>query len=236
MPDLPSSKRPQDVQGMFTHIAPHYDLMNQLMTAGQDSRWRQEVIRRAGINSKSIVLDIGAGTGDLSREALRQAPGCQVIAADFTLAMMQHGKTHQHGGDATPEWSAADAVQLPFPDCTFDAVISGFLLRNVSDLMQALGEQKRVLKPGGTIVVLDTTPPARNLISPLIGFYFHTVIPLLGKILAGNSQAYTYLPESTEGFLEAEMLAGRLVLAGFGQVGFRRLMLGTIAIHWGVCK
>jgi demethylmenaquinone methyltransferase/2-methoxy-6-polyprenyl-1,4-benzoquinol methylase len=221
---------------MFASIANRYDLMNRAMTLGQDIRWRREVIRRACLPAGGKLLDLGAGTGDLAREALRQRPGVWVVAADFTLEMMRVGRewgTLEGRQNAEPDWSAADAQRLPFPGNTFDAVVSGFLLRNVSDLNRCLGEQQRVLKPGGWIVTLDTTPPPRTPLAPLLRFQLHTVIPALGGILTGQREAYTYLPDSTEGFLEPERLAARLCAEGFVQVGFRRLMFGTVAIHWG---
>jgi demethylmenaquinone methyltransferase/2-methoxy-6-polyprenyl-1,4-benzoquinol methylase len=131
-------------------------------------------------------------------------------------------------------WSNADALALPFSSDLFQAVISGFLMRNVIDCLAALREQYRVLKPGGRIVILDTTRPKRNLLSPLIWLHMHYVIPLLGTLLSGQSDAYTYLPESTEAFLSAEDLASKMAEAGFKQTGFKRLMFGTIAIHWGL--
>jgi demethylmenaquinone methyltransferase/2-methoxy-6-polyprenyl-1,4-benzoquinol methylase len=112
-------------------------------------------------------------------------------------------------------------------------VVSGYLLRNVSDLQAALQEQRRVLKPGGWIVALDTTRPSPGPLEPFIDFHLHRIIPALGRLVAGDSEAYTYLPDSTARFLSAEQLAGRLLEAGFQEVGFRRLMLGTMAIHWG---
>lgn len=217
------------VQGVFTRIAPRYDLMNRLMSGGQDLRWRQEVIRKASLPAGGRLLDLGTGTGDLAQEALRQHPDSQVLAADFTLAMMQAGRSRP---GAVRDWTGADALRLPFPDASFDAVISGFLLRNVVDLQQALAEQRRVLKPGGWFVALDTTRPGSSLLSPFIHFHLHRVIPFLGWLLTGQRDAYTYLPDSTEHFLRAEELAARLAAAGFRDVGFRRRMFGTIAIHW----
>lgn len=231
MTNLSGNQRGQYVQAMFARIAPHYDRMNRLMTAGQDVRWRQEAIRRTALPRGGRLLDLGAGTGDLAAEALRQFPGCQVVAADFTLEMMLAGRATR---EADLAWSGADALRLPFPDHTFAAVVSGYLLRNVSDLSQALCEQHRVLQPGGRLVALDTTRPPKGFLSPFINFHLHTVIPALGRLLAGESEAYTYLPDSTQAFLSAEQLAARLVQAGFRQVGFRRLMFGTMAIHWGV--
>ena len=217
------------VRGVFTRIAPRYDLMNRLMTGGQDLRWRGEVIQHASLPAGARLLDLGTGTGDLAREALRRHPDCQVLAVDFTLAMMQAGRSR---AGAVSQWVAADALQLPFPDASFDAVISGFLLRNVADLQQALKEQFRVLKPGGWFVSLDTTRPGRNLLSPFIHFHMHRVIPFLGWLLTGQKDAYTYLPDSSERFLRAEELAARLAACSFREVCFRRRMFGTVAIHW----
>jgi demethylmenaquinone methyltransferase/2-methoxy-6-polyprenyl-1,4-benzoquinol methylase len=130
-------------------------------------------------------------------------------------------------------WSATDALCLPFAGQTFDVIVSAFLLRNVVDLRRALREQYRVLKPGGRIVALDTTQPARSILSPFIRFHMHTIIPLLGRAIAGASDAYTYLPDSTDRFLQAGVLANHLREAGFENVGFQKRMLGTVAIHWG---
>jgi demethylmenaquinone methyltransferase/2-methoxy-6-polyprenyl-1,4-benzoquinol methylase len=131
------------------------------------------------------------------------------------------------------KWTCADALSIPFPEKTFDVVVSGFLLRNVVDLPRALGEQYRVLKPGGRLVALDTTRPRRTLLSPLVGLYMHQVIPCLGRLLTGSQDAYTYLPETSERFLLAEDLLALIEAAGFRQTGFCRRMLGTVAIHWG---
>jgi demethylmenaquinone methyltransferase/2-methoxy-6-polyprenyl-1,4-benzoquinol methylase len=242
MANLTGPERARYVRDMFARIADRYDLMNRLMTAGQDLRWRREVIRRAALPPRGRLLDLGAGTGDLAYEALRQHPACQVVAADFTLEMMQVGQARQRrvasAGLSLPRraplWAAADALCLPFPSASFDALVSGFLLRNLGDLAQSLSEQIRLLKPGGRWVALDTTHPSRNLLSPLIDLHLHAVIPALGRVLTGEGQAYAYLPDSTEGFLGAEALAARLLQTGFHQVGFRRLMFGTVAIHWAI--
>lgn len=221
----------QTVRGIFGRIAPRYDLMNRLMTFGQDQRWRREVIRRAGLIPTGRLLDLGAGTGDLAREALRQSPGARVTAADFTLEMMQVGQKRPASGALT--WAAADALHLPFAAASFTSLVSGYLLRNVADLDQALAEQLRVIKPGGWMVTLDTTRPVRNLLSPFIYIHMHFIIPLLGTLLTGQRDAYTYLPDTSENFLSAEALADRLRAAGFEQVGFHRFNFGTMAIHWG---
>lgn len=229
MTNLTGPEKSRYVQDLFTRIAHRYDLMNRLMTGGQDIRWRKEVIRRAALHPHVRLLDLGAGTGDLAREALAQQPTAQVTAADFTLEMMRAGRQEADSF----AWAAADALRLPLPSEHFDAVVSGFLMRNVIDNMAALREQYRVLKPGGRVVILDTTRPKRNLLSPLIWIHLHVIIPTLGTLLSGQRDAYTYLPNSTEAFLTAEDLAARMAAAGFKRIGYKRVMLGTIAIHWG---
>jgi len=238
MTHLTGDQRAQYVQGMFTRIASQYDLMNRLMTFGQDALWRKEVIRRAGLSQKTgRILDLGGGTGDLGFETLRQHPAAFPIEADFTLEMLRVGQQRADLQFSNPTplivWSAADALNLPFPSETFDAVVSGFLMRNVVDLPRAFEEQHRVLKPDGRIVVLDTTRPRSSILAPLVRFHMHTVIPLLGRMISGQDDAYEYLPDSSEAFLSAEALAARLVEAGFRKIAFKRLNFGTIAIHWG---
>ena len=229
MTNLTGKERGEYVQDMFTRIARHYDLMNRLMTAGQDIQWRQQVIKLAALKPGTRLLDLGAGTGDLAREALSQQPKTRIVAADFTLEMMRVG---QRNGSLP--WSAADALKLPFGDQIFDAIISGFLMRNVGDIQQALKEQYRTLKPGGRIVILDTTKPKRNLLSPFIWLHMHVVIPLLGGLISGSREAYNYLPDSTEGFVTAEELTARMAAVGFKRINYEKHMFGTIAIHWGV--
>ena len=228
MTRLTGQERATYVQNMFTRIAKRYDLMNRLMTGGQDVRWRKQVIQLARLGNNASLLDLGTGTGDLAREAEVQFPRARVIAADFTLEMMRVGQKR-----GPLNFSSADALRLPFTDASFDAVISGFLMRNVIDLQKAIQEQHRVLKKGGRIVILDTTRPKRNLLSPFIWLHMHLIIPLLGRLLTGSSDAYRYLPETTEGFVTAENMASRMAAAGFKRINYERFMFGTIAIHWG---
>jgi demethylmenaquinone methyltransferase/2-methoxy-6-polyprenyl-1,4-benzoquinol methylase len=228
MTQLTGKERAAYVQGMFTKIAGRYNQMNRLMTGGQDVRWRKRVIELARLRTNSSLLDLGTGTGDLAREALAQFPQASVIAADFTLEMMRVGK--QNGA---LNFSAADALHLPFNDGAFDAVVSGFLMRNVIDLQKAIQEQHRVLKKGGRMVILDTTRPKKNFLSPLIWMHMHFVIPTLGSLLTGEKDAYHYLPETTEGFVTAEEMTARMAAVGFKKINFQRYMFGTIAIHWG---
>jgi demethylmenaquinone methyltransferase/2-methoxy-6-polyprenyl-1,4-benzoquinol methylase len=228
MTNLTGQERSKYVQSMFTKIAHRYDLMNRLMTGGQDIRWRKQVIKLARLTPNASLLDLGTGTGDLAREALLQQPQAKVTAADFTVEMMRVGKK-----SGNLQFSAADALNLPFKDTTFDAVVSGFLMRNVTDIQRALTEQYRALKPGGRMIILDTTRPKKNLLSPFIWIHMHFIIPTVGGLLSGERDAYNYLPDTTENFLTAEQLASRMIAAGFKKVDFRRLMFGTIGMHWG---
>jgi len=198
------------------------------MTGGQDIRWRKRVVELARANNSASVLDLGTGTGDLAREVLSAFPQAKVTAADFTLEMMRVGRK-----TSPLNFSTADALHLPFNDSSFNAVISGFLMRNVIDLQKALEEQYRVLNKGGRIVILDTTRPKKNILSPFISFHMHFIIPFLGGLLTGSKDAYRYLPETTEGFVTAEEMVSRMAAAGFQKIDFQRFMFGTIAIHWG---
>ena len=232
--DNQRADKTQAVQTMFTRIAPRYDLMNRLMTGGQDIAWRRQVIRLASLPPGGKLLDLGAGTGDLCLEALRQQPACLPIAVDFTLEMRRVGRTRPEPGIERLNWCAADGLEIPFASNTFDAVISGFLLRNVTDVRGCLAEQRRVLKPGGRLVALDTTPPPASPLTPLIRIHLHTIIPTLGGLITGEKEAYRYLPNTTEGFLQPEQLASRLDETGFQSVRFRRYMFGMVAIYWGI--
>lgn len=227
MTQLTGQERATYVQNMFTRIAKRYDLMNRLMTGGQDVRLRKKVIQIAQLKPGNSLLDLGTGTGDLAREALAQVPQAKVIAADFTLEMMRVGQKN-----GSLNFSSADALRLPFNDASFNAVVSGFLMRNVIDLQKALQEQYRVLKSGGRIVILDTTRPKKNILSPFIWLHMHFVIPALGGLLTGVKEAYRYLPETTEGFVTAEDMASRMAAVGFKKINYQRFMFGTTAIHW----
>jgi demethylmenaquinone methyltransferase/2-methoxy-6-polyprenyl-1,4-benzoquinol methylase len=231
MATLQGKERAAYVQSMFDRIAGRYNLMNRLMTFGQDLRWRKFVIQQAKLPPKGKLLDLATGTGDIAFEGLRAVPDLTAVGGDFSIGMMQVGQTLT-GGERV-KWVGADAIQLPFAGNSFDAVTSGYLMRNVIDIPQALREQLRVLKPGGRIVILDTTPPPRNLLRPFILIHMRYVIPLLGRLISGNPDAYQYLPESTQKFKTPEALAGAMREAGFQNVQFKRFMFGTQAVHWG---
>lgn len=220
------------VNQMFGGIAGRYDLMNRLMTFGQDVRWRRLLVHATVLPNDGRLLDIATGTGDIALEVLRQRPQAKVVAADFSLPMMEAGRTKPQSQRLA--WLGADTFHLPFEDDSFDAVTSGFLLRNVVDVVAALAEQRRVVRPGGHVVSLETSPPPANLLRPAIDVHLRTVIPLLGRLVSGSGQAYRYLPQSSLAFMEPEELAEVFRAAGLREVRYKRLMFGTIAIHVGM--
>jgi len=156
----------------------------------------------------------------------------RVTAADFSLEMIRVGRQRQDG--ARIAWCAADARSLPFADASFDAVTSGYLLRNVSDRVAVFREQARVVRPGGRVVCLDTSPPPSSPLQPLVRLYLRRIIPLLGRLIAGERSAYAYLSASTEGFKTPEELAAIMRAAGLVEISYQRFMAGTIAVHVGM--
>lgn len=219
------------VQKMFDAIAPNYDLMNRVMTMGQDQRWRRFVVAKAGDPGDGWALDLATGTGDIASLAAHSHPSGHVIGADFSLNMLQEAKKRFQ--DQAISWQACDANHLPYADDSFESVTFGYLLRNVDDSLQVLQEVYRVLKPGGRVVCLDTTPPQKNVLYPFIRFYFRFGIPFLGRLIASDEAAYAYLTGSTMDFHSAEELAAIFTKAGFGEVDYKKFMIGTIGVHWG---
>jgi len=217
------------VRVMFGALAPSYDLMNRVMTFGRYQYWRRFVVRRAALPPAARVLDLASGTGDIAFEIKRRHPDAAVTAADFAVNMLEVGK--RRPGGAAIEWRACDAADLPFPDACFEAVTFGYLLRNVEDVARVLAEVRRVLVPGGRVVCLDTSPPSGPL-RPFLCAYLKYVLPFLGRLVARNPEAYTYLSASTLGFREPQRLAADFSDAGFVDVCYRRFMFGTIAVHW----
>jgi demethylmenaquinone methyltransferase/2-methoxy-6-polyprenyl-1,4-benzoquinol methylase len=220
-----------DVQAMFDRIARRYQLMNRLMTFGRDGAWRQAVVRETALARGERLLDVASGTGDIALEAMRKIEELRAVGADFATEMMRVGRARPGGGRI--DWCAADALALPFPDASFDAVTSGYLIRNVPDAEAAFREQLRVVKPGGKVVCLDTTPPPPSRLRPFILFYLRHIIPLLGRLVAGDREAYVYLTASTEGFKSPEELARIMREAGLTAVRCHLFMFNTMAVHVG---
>ena len=224
--------RAEYLREMFDRISERYDLTNRLMTFGQDVRWRRRLLEKANLPTSGLMLDLGTGTGDVPLEALRIQTGILPVGADFSEGMLRAGRLRPGGSRVL--WLSTDATCLPFSKCTFDVVSSAFLVRNVIDLERVFSEQWRVLRPGGKVVCLETTPTVFGLLQPAVQFHLHCVIPFLGQIIAGHKDAYTYLSLSTDDFLSAESLAKCIRAAGFRDVVFQRMMFGAVALHWGV--
>ena len=232
MTQLTGTARVNYIRGMFSRVAPVYDLLNKVMTFGQDSHWRGFAVRMAELPpGKCILLDLGGGTGGLGIEARRNSPKSIPVVSDFSMEMMRIGRKRPEAQFL--QWSAADGLNLPYPDNVFEAVVSGFLLRNVENKIQVLQEQYRVVKPGCRVVILETTPPEKDLLRPLVYLYMHWIIPFLGRLIAGEGNAYHYLSNSSEAFLPAGELAAQMDIAGFQNIKYKKVNFGTIAVHWG---
>ena len=217
--------RPEDVRGMFDRIAPVYDAMNRVMTAGLDRRWRRLAVE-AVVQPGFRVLDACCGTGDLAIAAERE--GGIVTGLDFSPRMLERARRKS----STIDWLEGDVLALPFPDGAFDAATVGFGVRNVADLERALAELRRVLRPGGRLAILEITEP-RGLLRPFFSLWFDRIVPLLGKVLPGG-RAYTYLPASVRRFPGAEELGALLERQGFSDVRIRLLGASIVALHVGV--
>ena len=211
-----------EVRGMFDRIAPVYDVMNRLMTAGLDRRWRRLAVREV-VWPGDRVLDACCGTGDLAIEAERR--GGRVVGLDFSERMLERARRKS----GTIEWVRGDALALPFGDGEFDAVTVGFGVRNLDDLEGGLRELARVLRPGGRIAVLEITRP-RGLLRPFFRLWFDVLVPFAGRVLPGG-KAYTYLPASVRRFPGPEHLSALFETAGFREVGYRMLGGGSVALH-----
>lgn len=234
--DSPEEKA-RYVNAMFARIASRYDRMNRLMSFGRDLSWRRRAIQLAAVPPGGRLLDVATGTGDLAMMSLERDPSVSVVGTDFTVAMMQLGRQKENGRPSLSshiDWTGGDALHLPFPDTTFDAVVSGFMMRNVTDISGALAEQRRVVRPGGRVVCLEMTHPTLPLWRTVYPWIFGRLMPVATGLLSGQSDAYRYLPASVAGFVNADELKALMESVGLRGVGYQTLMLGTVAIHVGV--
>lgn len=215
---------PEAVRAMFDRIAPVYDLMNTVMSAGLDRRWRRSTAR-AVVRPGDRVLDACCGTGDLALACA--AEGGRVTGLDFSERMLERARRKS----VAVEWVSGDLLALPFADASFDAATVGFGVRNVPELERALAELRRVLSPGGRLAILEITRP-RGVLAPFYRLWFDGIVPLLGRVLPGGA-AYTYLPASVRRFPGPDELAELIGAAGFSAVRYRRFAGGIVALHLG---
>ncbi len=234
------AREPERIRSMFGRIARRYDLMNRLMTAGLDGRWRSLAAAEACLAPGDSALDVCCGTGDMAFALARRYPGASVTGLDFAEPMLERARAKaakmvgRGGNAAAPTFIAGDLLSLPFPDDRFAAVTVAFGVRNVSDLPGAFSEMVRVTRPGGRVVCLEITTPPPGPGRRFHALWFDRMVPALGRLVAGEGSAYSYLPASVRSFPEAGALAAGMTTAGLRQVRFRRFGLGIVAVHCGV--
>jgi demethylmenaquinone methyltransferase/2-methoxy-6-polyprenyl-1,4-benzoquinol methylase len=217
------------VRAMFDRIAGLYDVLNQVMSVGLHHEWRRRAVDLAAVDAGDRVLDVATGTGDLAIElAGRVAPGGEVVGADFSEGMLELARKK------APElrFEVATALELPYADNEFDATTVGFGARNFANLERGLTEMSRVVKPGGRVVVLDFTTPTRPPLSTFFNVWFDRIVPVLGK-LAGQQEAYSYLPASVRRYPPPEELAALLARVGLSGIRYIVTAGGIVTIHVG---
>ena len=224
------TKRGQAIRGMFGHIAHRYDLLNRLLSVGQDLRWRRLVARRVASLAPARLLDVCTGTGDL---AIGFGGVDRVYGSDFCLPMLALARRKVDRGLANPGWFAADALKLPVVDAAVDVVTVAFGVRNFEDLEAGLRELARVLRPGGRLLVLEFSRP-RGPLGPLLRWWVRRIPPLVGRIISGYAEAYSYLTASVENFPEGDRLAAVMTDSGLVDVRFRPLTGGVATLYDGM--
>ena len=231
VPERGSEEFASQIRGMFDRIAGVYDLMNSAMTVGLHHQWRERAVERAEVGPGSDALDVCCGTGDLALALRRRiGPDGRVVGCDFSEPMLELAR-RKSGEEGLPvEFGWADALELPYGERSFDAVTIGFGARNLADLERGISEMARVLRPGGHLVILEITRPHREPLASFYSLWFDRLVPVIGT-LAGDSEAYSYLPESVHSFPEPEQLAGMLAAVGFEGIRWLLLAGGIVAIH-----
>ena len=233
-PGVPTQSR---VKAIFGRIAPTYDLVNILASAGLDRGWRRRTVRLARVGSDSRVLDLAAGTGDLTMAMARIGRPAEVVATDFVPELLDvaRAKVAAYKGPTRITLDVADAQDLSqFPDCSFNVVTVGFGVRNLPDRAANFREVYRVLAPRGRYVVLEFTRPPMATVRALYHWYLGSVVPTLGGLVSGDRDSYQYLNDSIRQFPAQERLASELKAAGFAEVGWHDLTAGIVAVHVAV--
>jgi demethylmenaquinone methyltransferase/2-methoxy-6-polyprenyl-1,4-benzoquinol methylase len=235
MSELPPAAQHPDkgrsVRAMFDAIAPRYDLLNAVLSLGVDRGWRRQAVRAALAKSPARVLDVATGTADLALALQAARPAADVVGVDFAEAMLEVGRAKAARRGLPVELRAGDGTALPYPDATFDAVTIAYGLRNFADVNAGLREFRRVLRPGGRLVVLEFPPPPEGPFGRLFRLYFTRVLPWVGARISGHAGAYRYLPASVMAFPAPERLARQILEAGFDDVVWTPQTGGVSALH-----
>ena len=220
---------------MFARIAGRYDLLNRVLSAGIDQRWRRAAVSVAervtgGVRGRTVV-DVCCGTGDLSL-AFADA-GAHVLAVDFTPEMLAVARQKRVSAAATPLFAQGDAMRLPFPDARADVASVAFGIRNVEDRARGLAELARVVRPGGLVLVLEFTTPPGAVLGRLYKLYFTQLLPRVGRLVSGDDSAYSYLPRTVLAWPSPAVFQDEFEAAGLVDCGHRRLTRGIACLHWG---
>jgi demethylmenaquinone methyltransferase/2-methoxy-6-polyprenyl-1,4-benzoquinol methylase len=230
----PGNDKAAYVRDMFATIAPRYDAANRAISIGMDEGWRRRAIALLRAPHDGRIVDLCCGTGDLVFHLLRTDPSLRVTGVDFCEPMLARARERSlREGAPNAEFLECDVMELPFAGNSFDGATMGFATRNVVDIDAMLREVRRVLKPGARFVNLDMSKAPNRAWKACFDLYFYGIVPLIGGMVSGSREAYTYLPNSLTHHPDAEALRERFAAAGFEQTGFVRLMGGSLAIHYG---
>lgn len=227
----------EQIRKMFNNIAHKYDLLNQLISFGSCNKWRKKLIKILGTFSPKKILDIATGTGDLAIDIVKNIPTVEsVVGVDISEEMMHIAKHKviKKKMENKITFQKGDASNLGFDDETFDAVTISFGIRNFSELEKSMQEAYRVLKHGGVFIFIELTEPTNKIIRPLYKTYTKYIMPYIGKVISGDSQAYKYLPESIKQFPAREQLVEKIDKVGFENTFYRSLPMGTSTIYFGL--
>ena len=227
-------ERAPKVREMFTRLAERYDLVNDVMSFGMHRKWKRETVRLAldGRRSAARLLDLCCGTGDMCFDAA-ELGASSIVGADFTLPMLGVARRRARSAAGHLELVAADALRLPFRDGSFDAITVGYGLRNIADPRLALAEMRRMLAPGGRVVILDFGKPDNPLAAALYNGYLRTMMPAVGWIFHRDPQTYSYIPDSLERFPAQRGVETMMQEVGFANVRYENRLLGTMGLNVG---
>lgn len=227
-----SPGKTSSVRKMFSEIAPRYDLMNRILSFGRDLSWRRLAVKRACFDEDDTILDLGAGTGDVAREIIRSKRFDKIYALDICDDLIFHGRKKRGLKDSedTLLWIIGDGRYLPFPPESLDGIVAAFSVRNMADLPNVFSEMRRVLKQGGKVVILDMVKPGSRLFGLVFRFHFKFIVPVLGRLMGSEPDAYDYLLPSIENFYSAEQLEKTFVEMKFKNVNINEFMFKTVVL------